>query len=245
MAEQVLVHNLSELLDGARRAKVDIHAGTGNLTVDKLADGEQLLASGTLEYVLKEGPPRKSVTRSDDAATLLIHGKGGAKGWLRLPWSACNAATNWQIHLNPAVACDLTAQSGGGNVKLDLSGAAITQLSADTGGGNVDLALPDGAHALCATAKTGAGNVTVDVGARMTGTNILDARSGAGDVVVRIPAGMPARIHATSGMGKKLIDARFGQLDAATYQSPDYDGASDKIEITINSGAGNVIVNTK
>jgi hypothetical protein len=30
-----------------------------------------------------------------------------------------------------------------------------------------------------------------------------------------------------------------------TYQSPDYDSAANTVEITVNSGAGNVSVNTK
>jgi hypothetical protein len=29
------------------------------------------------------------------------------------------------------------------------------------------------------------------------------------------------------------------------YQSPDFDSAANKIELTVHSGAGNVIVNTK
>jgi len=41
------------------------------------------------------------------------------------------------------------------------------------------------------------------------------------------------------------MDSRFNKIDSNTYQSPDYDGAANKVEITVNSGAGNVEVNTK
>jgi hypothetical protein len=41
------------------------------------------------------------------------------------------------------------------------------------------------------------------------------------------------------------MDPRFNQLDKDTYQSPDFDRAVDKIEITAKSGAGNVSVNSK
>ena len=58
-------------------------------------------------------------------------------------------------------------------------------------------------------------------------------------------AAIAARIHATSGMGKVIVDSRFSKIDGNTYQSPDYDVAADKVEITVNSGAGNVSVNTK
>ena len=37
---------------------------------------------------------------------------------------------------------------------------------------------------------------------------------------------------------------RFGKEAGNACQSPDYDGAANKVEITVNSGAGNVEVNT-
>lgn len=99
---------------------------------------------------------------------------------------------------------------------------AVTRVSADTGGGNVEVDLPDDATNLSITAKTGAGNVDV-----------------------HMPSGVAARIHATTGLGKALVDARFSKTDKDTYQSPDFDSAANKIEITVHSGAGNVSVNTK
>ena len=47
---------------------------------------------------------------------------------------------------------------------------------------------------------------------------------------------------------KLLQDAaepRFSKIDGNAHQSPDYDSAANKVEITANSGAGNVEVNTK
>ena len=43
----------------------------------------------------------------------------------------------------------------------------------------------------------------------------------------------------------KNLDLRFSKLDGNTHQSPDYDSAADKVEITVKSGASNVSVNTK
>jgi predicted membrane protein len=79
----------------------------------------------------------------------------------------------------------------------------------------------------------------------MTGRNTLNANSGAGNVTVRVPSGIAARVHATSGLGKVIMDPRFSKTDSKTYQSPDYDRAANKVDITVNSGAGNVSVNTK
>ncbi len=213
-AGNVLTENLAEPLDGATAAKLDINTGTGNLTIDRLTGGEQLLASGTLQYFENLGQPSRTLVSFLDQATLTL--KLGDSG------SPCVGAIEWQIHLNPTVSSDITAHSGGGNIKLDLAGMAVTRVAADTGGGNVDVVLPDNASSLNVEASTGAGNV-----------------------VVLVPSGMAAKIHATSGLGTVIVDSRFSQIDGNTYQSPDYDGAAHKVEIIVNSGVGNVVVNTK
>jgi hypothetical protein len=245
MASRVLTDSLSEPLNGATTAKVDISTGAGNLTIDRLAGDEPVLASGTLEYYENQGLPTRSVSSENGQATLTLRGGKAGRPWFRLPWEACNGAFEWQIHLNPTVSSDITAHSGGGNVRLNLAGMAVTRLSADTGGGNMDVVLPDNAADLSVTARTGAGNVTVDIGRGITGSNIVNANSGAGNVVVRVPSGIAAKVHATSGLGKVMVDSRFSKMDKNTYQSSDFDSAANKVEITLHSGAGNASVNTK
>lgn len=245
MAKKVLTHNLSEPLAGATTAKVDVNVADGNLTIDKLANGEQVLASGTLQYLESQGLPTRSVNTVNGRATLMLRAGNSGRPWFRFPWAACNGATEWQIHLNPNVQSDITAQSGGGNVKLNLAGMIVTRISADTGGGNMNVVLPEHTANLDVTARTGAGNVTVEMGSDVTGNNIVNAQSGAGDVVVHVPSGIAARIHTSTGLGKAIVDSRFTKVDATTYQSPDYDAARDKVEIIAQSGAGNVSVKTK
>jgi len=222
MATNVLTQNLAEPLGTATAAKVAIDNGDGNLAIDGLISGEQLLASGTLQYLEKQGLPIRTLNTSNSQATLKLKASGGGQPWFRFPWHTCNGATEWQIHLNPKVQFDLTAHSDGGNVRLDLAGMAVTHVAADTGGGNMDVVLPEDAANLSVTAKSGAGNV-----------------------VVHIPGNVAARIHATTGLGKAIVDPKFSKIDKNTYQSSDFDSAANRVEITIHSGAGNVSVNTK
>ena len=222
MAKKVLTDNLSEPLNGVTTARVDINAGDGNLTIDRLTGGEQVLASGRLQYLENQGLPTRTLVSSGDQATLTLRGSQDVRPRFRLPWAACNGATEWQVHLNPTVSSDITAHSNGGNVKLNLDGMIITRISADTGGGNIDIVLPGNAANLSVHAKTGAGNA-----------------------VVSIPSGFAARIHATTGLGKTIVDPQFNQIDKNTYQSPGFDTAANKVEITVHSGAGNVSVNTR
>jgi hypothetical protein len=245
MGRNVVTDNFSEPLDGATTAVVDINASDGNMKIDGLSGGQQRLASGALQYVEFRDQPARSVIVCNGQATLMLRANGAGRPWFRLPWAACNGATEWQIHLNPTVVSKTTAHSNGGNVVLNLAGMVVTHVAADTGGGNMDVALPDNATDLSVTARTGAGNVTVELGNGLTGSNSVDAKSGAGNVVVRIPSGVAAKIRATTGLGKASVDPRFIKTNGATYQSPDYDAAADKVEITIHSGAGNVSVDTK
>jgi hypothetical protein len=221
MAKNVLTDSFTEPLDGAMAVKVDIDVGDGNLAIDRLAGSEQVLASGTLQYLESQGRPTRGLVSSNGQAALTLRRGGAGRPWFRLPWAACNGATEWQIRLNPAVSSDITAHSDGGNVRLNLAGMAITRVSADTGGGNMDVVLPGDTANLSVT-----------------------ARSGAGNVVVGIPSGVAARIHATTGLGKVTVDPRFGKIDSSTYESPGYDRAANKVEITVHSGAGNVSVTT-
>jgi predicted membrane protein len=242
--KKVLTYDLSEPLHDATTAKVNIDISDGNLEMDGLVGADPVLASGTLEYTEKQGLPWRSVNLNKGLATLSLKAGNTGQPWFHLPWAACNAATEWQIHLNPRVQADIQAHSGGGNVRLNLASVAVTRLSADTGGGNMDVILPENAANLDVTAKSGAGNVTVEIGRGTSGSNTVNASSGAGNVVVRVPDGMAARIHAASGWGKGIVDPRFSKIDASTYQSPDYEAAASKVEIMVKSGAGDVIINS-
>jgi hypothetical protein len=237
--------DLSQPLNGATTANVDVDSGPGNLTVDGLSSASGTLASGTLQYLDKQGPPTCNPVWSNGRATLTLRAAAAGRGGsgFRWPWQACaGQAYNWHLHLNPTVSYDITAHSSGGNLRLDLAGMSIVRLSASTTGGNVDVALPENAANLEATIKSTGGNVTLDVGNGIAGSNVLTASSRAGNVAIRLPGGVAARIHATSGLGKVVVDSGFSKTGKDTYQSPGYDGATDRIEITAESGAGNVII---
>jgi hypothetical protein len=218
----VLTYNLSEPLNGATTAGIVINADDGNLTIDRLNHGGQVLALGALQYFEKKGLPTRTLNANNEHAELTLRGPSTARPWLRMPWSACNEALEWQIQLNPMVSFDITARSGGGNVTLNLTDMLVTSVLADTGGGNVEVILPD----------------------NMVQLKIV-ARSGAGNVAVQIPGGIEARIQATSGLGKLIVDPRFDRINGDTYQSPDYERASSRVEITAHTGVGNVSVSSR
>jgi len=221
-SKNLLSDELSVPLNGATTARIEINPGDGNLSIDGLISGEDLLASGMLQYFEKKGVPTRNLTTQHGELSFTLRGGGMAKPWFRVPWAGCNGGLDWQIHLNPATSIDLSVVTGGGNVLLDLAGLSVTRVLADTGGGNVSIVIPDTADGLSLTAKTGAGVVEVSV-----------------------PKGIAARIQATTGLGKVTVDPRFNQIDKNTYQSPDFEQAARKVEITVSSGAGVVNITSK
>ena len=246
MSNNLLTDELSAPLNGATAASIEIDTGTGNLTVDdNLAEGTQALASGALQYFEKQGRPTELFSAEDGKATVRLSATAAGRPWFRLPWEACLGGTEWQIHLNPSVASEITAHTGGGNVKLNLADMALTSLSADTGGGNMDMVLPERAADLRVTARTGGGNINIEIGDAITGGNTVEANSGAGNVVVEVPRSIPARVSASTGMGKVIVEPRFSKIGAHIYQSDGYENAADRLELTVHSGAGNVSVITK
>jgi hypothetical protein len=245
MTKSLLTDKLLEPLNGSTAAKFDIHAGDGNLIIDCLTGGEPVLACGQLQYFERQGLPKRSLVSGHDQVTLTLRGGRDLRPKFHFPWSACNGAAEWEIHLNPTVSSDITAHSDGGNIKLDLTGMTVTHVSAETGAGNVNVVLPEEAADLNVVARTGGGNVTVEIGSGTARSNIINAKSGAGNVVARIPRGIAARIHAATGLGKVIMDPQFSKTGDNTYQSSNFESAANKIELIANSGAGNVIVNSK
>lgn len=222
MAKKLLNYNLLEPLGGITAAKVDINSGDGNLEIGSFSSQEPILVRGALQYREDHNPPESSLDRDADQATLTVISGGGGQRWLRMPWSSCNGGTEWQIQLNPSVAYEITARTGGGIIKIDLSGMDVSQIQAETGGGIVELTLPE---------------ITSDIK--------VNAKTGAGKVLLVVPAGVAAKIYATTGMGKVIVEPHFIKVAEFTYQSPNYDEAEHKADITIGSGAGQVSVAIK
>lgn len=221
-SNDILTENISVPLNHITAAKIDIYSSSGNLTIDPLNEIEKMLVVGTVQFSEKQGPPMQALSVYNGQVTFKLQGSAPGRPWFRMPWAACNGATEWFIQLNREVSLDISAQSGGGNVKLDLTDMIVTNLFAGTGGGNIDLILSEKASTLSVTLNSGAGNVTIQV-----------------------PDSLETRIYATSGLGKLIMDPRFSMVDEKIYQSPQFETAAHQVEIHATTGAGNVIVSRK
>ena len=75
------------------------------------------------------------------------------------------------------------------------------------------------------------------------GVSVLDIEAGAASINIRVPEATAARIRVKEGVTAMNVDTnRFPQLDTGMYQSANFDSATDRAEITIESGLGSVTI---
>ena len=126
----------------------------------------------------------------------------------------------WRFQLAQDIPSLLTVESGASSLNLDLKDVPVTRC----------------------TLKTGASSAIVTMPAH--GASLLDVEAGAATIKIRVPEETAARIRIKEGVTAVNVDTnRFPRLDTGIYQSSNYDSSSDRAEINIESGLGNVTVN--
>jgi hypothetical protein len=125
---------------------------------------------------------------------------------------------DWDLRLNGDIPLNLKIDSGASATTLDLTDLKVVDLDIDTGASSTEVTLP-----------ANAGNTRVDID------------SGASSLNIHIPSGVAARIRVKSGIASVNVDpTRFPRLDGDVYQSADYATATNRADITIDTGVGSV-----
>jgi hypothetical protein len=126
---------------------------------------------------------------------------------------------DWDVRLNPAVPLVLKCETGASHSRLDLRELKLTELKLETGASSSEVTLP--ANAEYTRVKVQAGAARVDI---------------------RVPGGVAARIKTSGALASMAVDeTRFPGFDNR-FQSPDYDTATNKVEIEVETGVGAVTV---
>lgn len=208
---------ISQGLEGASRANVDIRVGTANLSIKEGAEGAGLV-QGSVMLSNNERLSSPQFTRNGDNATYRLQVNGGANVW---PSGFNGAGVNnkrWDLQFNPDVPMSFKIDGGVGNANIDLSRFKITGLDVNAGVGNVDVTLP----------RAGQFSTAVD--------------AGIGRVHIIIPAGMAARVNVDGGLGGVEIKGDLQRQGENRYLTPGYDTASNRADIKVNGGIGHIIV---
>lgn len=137
------------------------------------------------------------------------------------PWVGGHEGFRWDILLAENLPLDLVFNTGAGESQIDLRRTMLRSLDLKTGASSTTLTLPERA-----------GHTRVKV------------QAGAAAVVLRVPEGVAARIIMNSGLvGTKIDTTRF-PMRGANYESPDFESAANRVEITVEAGVGSIEIVT-
>jgi hypothetical protein len=125
----------------------------------------------------------------------------------------------WRYQITQAVPVTLKIEAGASKLDVNLQDVLASRIELNTGASNVNLTVPS------------------------RGASLLDVEAGAASINIRVPEATAARIHVKSGVTAINVDAnRFPHLDSGIYQSTNFDTATDRTEIIVQSGMGSITV---
>jgi hypothetical protein len=211
-AAQVVRESISQPLGTAKSADIEIAMGVGRLRIADL-DQTSTLIAGEIAYPESNRVDRTFGVRGD-IATFTLHEQDSQRNSLI---KYRNDDTLWDLRLAPATPMRLTIEAGVGESTLDLTQLKVTDLDLKTGVGTTMLTLP----------RHG------PIQARVEG--------GIGSTTVRIPAGVAARITLDAGIGKVEVLGNY-QRRGNSYISPDFDTATNRVNLTASSGIGTITI---
>jgi hypothetical protein len=136
--------------------------------------------------------------------------------WLWLPGDSLD----WELRLQKDIPLVLDIDNGASTSFLDLSELKVSELDLDTGASTTEITLPADA-----------------------GMTRADIDTGASTLRINVPAGVAASITIKSGLSTINVDeTRFPKLAGGLYRSADYDQATNRAEIVIDSGVGTITI---
>lgn len=208
----VVAEQVSIPLEGAQRARVQLHYGAGRLSINAGARSGELASGafgGGLDYEAR---------REGDLLNVDMHMPTDRFSHFARPWTwEWKDGLNWSLALNGEIPLTLDLETGAADMRLDLSELRVGELRLKTGASSTKLTLP--AHA---------GHTQVDI------------KTGAASLDVQVPSGVAARIRIEGSLaGIKVDTSRFAHM-GDVYQSADYGTAANKVDVKVEIGAGSI-----
>lgn len=164
-----------------------------------------------------DGGVSQTLRRNGAAADLTL--RVPSDQFFAVPWFGGTRGFNWDVNLNRAIPITLELHTGASESQIDLTNLQVRELRLETGASNTQIRLP---------ANAGATRVRVS--------------SGAARVRLLVPDQVSARIEVESGLSGIDIDQRRFPRVGRYYESPDYAGAINRVDIHAESGVGSIEV---
>jgi len=197
-------------LQGATKARIELAHGAGRLRLNGSA------ASGDLVTGTFVGGLDHTEHLSGDTLSVKMRVPTGLHVRLPMVWGPTQTL-DWTVGLNGSIPLSLECKTGASEARLDLTDLQVTDLRVDTGASSTVIVMPFAA-----------------------GHTKAEIHAGAASLRIQVPEGVAARITVRSGLGAAMIDRDRFPRTGDVYQSPDYDSATNKAEILVESGVGAV-----
>ncbi|MBK8905283.1 MAG: hypothetical protein IPM53_29140 [Anaerolineaceae bacterium] len=224
----------------------DVNTAVYNITIGPpgadlyaLEDSRDLIA-GTITY---QDEYLFDTHLSGSEATIRLAPQNRSEEWVFLPdyWREFGETNRWQLGLNQNVPADMTLEAVAGRSQLDLRDLQLDSLQLTTNAGDVELLLPGGSYD--AHLVTNAG--TTEVALPENGRHDLNLEVNAGSVTLHLPSGMALHVEVDRALGSfSASNAGLRQVDGQenVWETPGYDAAQDRLNLTIHISLGSVTV---
>jgi len=199
-------------LEGAQTARLHLRHAAGRLHLGGGTTAGELLAGSF------GGGVEHSERRAGDSLEVDLRVPPENFVGFAMPWTWPGGLI-WSVRLSDALPLSLDIGSGAGEMRLDLTDLRVSDLKVEAGAGKVDLHLPSKA-----------------------GETKVDVRAGAGSVTVTVPEGVAARIQCGGAITDARVDRRRFPRSGGLYQSPDYDAATNRVDLRIEMAVGSAVV---
>jgi len=200
-------------LAGIQNAKIHLYHGAGQLKISSGAN-PSTLASGTFGGGLKYS---KNTDGENVNITMRVR-KGGFPVFIPMI-SPLNHFLNWDVRFTNEIPLQLVLKTGASDAQLDLTHLQVTNLWLESGVSTTNVKLPENVSLTKVVIKTGVASVKLVV-----------------------PKSVAARIRVVGGLTGANIDRSRFPKSGGYFQSPDYEGASNKVEIRVESGISSVVI---
>jgi len=201
-------------LEGATEAEITVRHGAGRLSVSAGAAADQLL-SGSFGGGLDAARHRENGRAVVDMRVRERDISSYFPPW-RHRWGGM---LDWDFTLNRQIPLSLRFETGASESRISLGDLQVKEIAL----------------------KTGASSTTVDLPAS-AGFTRMHVESGAAAVKIRVPQGVAAFIQVRSALAGVHVDHGRFPSAAGGYRSPEWEHATNKVEIFVSTGVGSIDV---
>jgi cell wall-active antibiotic response 4TMS protein YvqF len=209
-------------LGGANQAAVTVRFGAGQLVLGPIEQAP----SNALASMTYQGPPQLEPHAQYNVAAAGVgqleyqSTNRGGPGFLPFFGGRSDEA-HLQLDLAPAVPiASLNIQTGATDARLDLSNLHVAALDMSIGAATAWVRFPEGA-----------------------GLTNVHIRGGASTITLEVPDGVSAQIQHQGGLSTLNVDqSRFPQVSDSMFRSPDYETATNKVDVVIETGVTTISV---